>query len=329
MNDIKISVIVPVYNASRYLARCLDSIKEQNMREFEVVLINDGSTDGSLDIIKPYLEDKRFRLINQENRGISFTRNHGIDVAMGEYIVFVDADDFVFPDYLSYLFHLIVKFNAKISSCAHESINPGAKVTPIANAKEYFMGVKKYFENLGNKTLPYQMGVSPWGRMYKKSLFENIKYPNGKKFEDSSTTYRLMLEAGGTAVGEKIKYLYYRNASSIVQKPFTSDRFEFLNAERQMTNDIAEHFPEITESMNRRYQYALMNTLAHIAISPNQKKFVLEQKKLKAQILNHFTKKIFDKYNRKKDVLGLITLRVGLPVYRFSFFVFKKLQKVS
>lgn len=323
----EVSLIIPVYNVTPYLKRCLDSVVAQTFDNFETILVNDGSTDDSLAIINEYQDKISFRLINQTNAGLSAARNHGIKEAKGKYIVLMDSDDYVYPDYIEYLYHLIKQFKTKIASCAHESISAGSTPTVISNPKEYVLIDKEYFKKLGDKELPYQMGVSAWGRIYEKSLFDDIQYPEGKSFEDSATTYKLLIAAGDTAIGEKNEYLYYRNSNSIVQQSFNSKRFEFLDAEKKMHDDILKKYPELKESMNRRYQYALMNTLAHIVISPNADEFTKEQKEIKKQIMTGYWRRLKDPKNSKKDLFGLITLAMGLPVYRLSFKLYKKLQK--
>lgn len=323
VNDL-VSVIIPVYNAEEYIEECLESVKYQTYENIEVILVNDGSTDSSADIIKKnFLKDTRFKLINQKNAGLSTARNQGIKMATGEYIVLVDSDDKVSLDYVEYLYDIIKKYNVKISTCAHQSLPRGKKPRKIDNPKTYTITTKDYFRKLGDKELPFQLGVAAWGRMYKKELFDNISFPDGRLFEDSATTYRLYLEANITAIGEEIKYLYCQNKNSIVQKGFNSTRFQFLENEKKMRNDLKKIYPDIEMSLNRRYQYALMNTLAHIVISPNRKEFKNEQIELREKILEKFSEKLFDKKNSKKDIVGLLTLKMGLFAYRLSFKTFK------
>lgn len=322
----EVSLIIPVYNAAPYLKRCLDSVVAQTFENFETILVDDGSTDNSVEVMQPYLKRDSFSLVSQKNAGQSVGRNNGIKHAKGKYIVFLDADDYVYPDYIEYLYTMVKKFDVQIATCAHESISPDAEPTVIKSPKMYYLTAKEYCQKLGDHELPYQMGVSPCGRIYEKSLFDQIKYPEGKLFEDSATTYQLLILAGGTAIGEKNEYLYYRNKNSTVQKPFNQRRFEFVEAEKKMYDDVVKRYPDIKPSMDRRYQYALMNTLAHIVISPNAAEFTKEQKEIKHQIMSGYWQRIKDPKNSKKDLFGLITLAMGLPVYRVAFNVYKKLQ---
>lgn len=324
MEDDLVSIIVPVYNVEKYIKDCLNSIENQTYKNIEVILVDDGTTDKTIEIIRDeFLPDERFKLISQENMGVSAARNNGISNSNGKYIVFVDSDDWVAPDYIEYLYSLIKKYNVSISTCAHQSLPRNSTPRIIRDPKEYSISTKEYFRRLGDKELPFQLGVSPCGRMYKKKLFDHIKYPEGKLFEDSSTTYKLYLHANTTAIGEDIKYLYFQNKNSIVQKDFNRTRFQFLESEKEMKEDLENKFPDIKESLERRYQYALMNTLAHIVISPNSEEFRKEQLQLKIEILDNFMGKLLDTKSSKKDLVGLITLRMGLPCYKIAFKIFK------
>lgn len=326
-NDL-ISIIIPIYNVEEYIEECLESIQKQTYTNIEVILVDDGSMDNSVAIAqRKFLDDDRFKLIHQENAGLSAARNRGIKEAQGEYIVLVDSDDKVTSDYIEYLYAMIRKYNVKIATCAHQSLPRKQKPKKIVDPRTYTISTKEYFKKLGDKELPFQLGVAAWGRIYKKELFTNINYPEGKLFEDTATTYKLYLEAGTTAIGEEIKYLYCQNENSIVQKGFNKTRFQFLDNEKKMHDDLKAIYPDIEKSLDRRYQYALMNTLAHIVISPNNMEFKSEQIKLKNDTLKGFGEKIFDKKNNKKDIFGLISLRLGLPFYRMSFKVFKKMKK--
>ena len=113
----KISVIVPIFNGEKYLCRCIDSILYQTFDDFELILINDGSSDNCAAICNEYMEkDTRIKVIHQENRGVSAARNAGLDIANGDYISFVDSDDYVYPQYLEYLYRAIIESDADISA---------------------------------------------------------------------------------------------------------------------------------------------------------------------------------------------------------------------
>lgn len=127
--NIKISVVVPIYNVDRWLPRCLTSIIGQSFTEFELLLVNDGSTDDSLEICQSFSKkDERIKIINKENGGLSDARNAGIDIAQGRYIVFVDSDDYLERNYLFNLYHNIIKTNADIAMCEYKEVTEKGKL---------------------------------------------------------------------------------------------------------------------------------------------------------------------------------------------------------
>ena len=113
----KISIIIPVYNGEKYIEKCLDSIKNQTFKDYEVLIINDGSKDNTKKLIEKYLNDKRFKLFNRTNHGIGASRNFGLDESSGEYICFIDSDDYVDKKYLEKLYNKILKENLDIVVC--------------------------------------------------------------------------------------------------------------------------------------------------------------------------------------------------------------------
>ncbi|AKP65341.1 hypothetical protein FC99_GL001819 [Levilactobacillus koreensis JCM 16448] len=324
----KVSVMITTHDNEKYISACLDSVLLQTYRNLEILVIDDGSTDNTVSILNDYARrDRRIRIISQSNQGISAARNNVISNASCEYLTFVDGDDVILPDYIEYLVELVEKFHVELATCTHESIQRGANVRQIKDPKEYVLTDEEYFSKLGNNDLPYQLGVAPWGRLYAKKLFDHIRYPVGKKFEDSATTYKIILAAGSTAVGEKIKYVYYRNSASIVQNNFDKSRFQFLDAEKKMHDDVIELYPKLLAPMNRRYRYALMNTLGNILASGKRKEFKDEVSEISSLLFRDYWSSLFDTHNSSRDVFGLISLGFGARTYGASYKLFKRLKR--
>ena len=176
-----ISVIVPAYNVEKYIRECLVSLVEQTFRDIEIVVVNDGSTDKTAQIIDEFArKDNRIKVITQENQGLSSARNRGIEQARGEYISFVDSDDWVDKDFLEKLYNTILKYNADIS-CA-------SAIRKRKNSEKYRFLYKeeKEYTTLKDKIkickVPNCCYV--WNKLYQKSLIENIKFKKGVYFED-------------------------------------------------------------------------------------------------------------------------------------------------
>lgn len=322
-----LSIIVPVYNAQDTLERCIDSILAQTYKNFELLLINDGSTDNSLRICENYAaQDERVRIIDQQNGGLSYVRNVGIKEAKGEYVAWCDSDDFVSDNYLADLYHLIEHYQVDIAICTKQVVNMDLKnlADPYVG-KDFEISTVDFFEKMLYGELP-GIGVGENGRLYKKELLEGIEYPVGKLFEDSSTSYQIVMKTDRVGISLKPMYYYIRNINSIVQRTFTMKRMEFVDAEEKMTSAVAEKYPEVKDAARRRLMYAYMNTLAHAVLS-NNKEFAEIEHDLKRKILANYDFLVKNPRIPKKDALAVRILKWGgLPTYKLAFQLFKKKQ---
>ena len=184
-----ISVVVPIYNVEDYLHRCLDSLCEQTFNDVEFVLIDDGATDKSGNIADQYkCKDSRFRILHTKNHGLSAARNYGVDISRGRYIMFVDSDDYVARDFCEKPYKAAIANNADIVVFGYtEERRNGKKV-------------RKPEKNLPNGIIDemavYEYGdVATWNKLYKKELFREIRYPEGRVSEDTATTHKLIHSA--------------------------------------------------------------------------------------------------------------------------------------
>lgn len=212
----KISLIIPVYNSELYLKETLDSVINQTFKDFEVIAINDGSTDSSLKILKEYEgKIKNFTIINQENQGVGKTKNIGIKSAKCEYISFLDSDDFISNDYLEELYKLIKNNDADISCCNFKiySENRLNFDMPFANKS----CVYKKEEALKKLILDVSIHHFSWGKLYKRSIFteNNIEFYN-MYFEDVATCPKVFFFANKIAITDKALYYYRRHRASIL-----------------------------------------------------------------------------------------------------------------
>ena len=220
-----VSVIIPVYNAEKYLCECIDSVLHQKTDDMEIILVNDGSTDNSGEICDKYaLHDSRIKVIHRKNSGQAAARNVGLDAAKGEYITFIDADDIVTRFYLSCMLIEMSSSNADMVS-VNFSHNPGILALPEpTNWKSPI-----YSSETAIKHLLYQQDVnsSVWGKLYRAELFNGVRFAEGIIYEDLEIMPRLFEKAKKIICIDREEYYYRNNPNSTLSK-FSPKRFDVL-----------------------------------------------------------------------------------------------------
>ena len=198
MNNIKISVIIPVYNVENYLRQCLDSIINQTLKEIEIICINDGSTDSSKQILEEYaLKDERIKIINQKNKGVSAARNTGIDAATGEYIGFVDSDDWVKLDAYEKLYNKITREDVDIVFSRYNYVFEDGRIEHNPNHFKELDEIK--INSIDENLELLKISPSIWTKIFKKSfiLDNKIRFPEGVLAEDLFFIVQYLLKANG------------------------------------------------------------------------------------------------------------------------------------
>jgi len=232
-----ISVIVPVYNLEEEIPKCLLSLLLQKFSDFEIIVIDDGSTDNSLSILNELSKKwgDKIRVFHRKNHGLSSSRNFGISKARGKYIAFSDGDDFVDPEFLSKLYRSIADSKSDISVCGFtefydEKNRDFSRKTEVLSGEDATRRLLREQENLD---------ILAWNKLYKKSLFRGIRFPDGKNHEDNFTTYKLYSKAEKVSFIEAPLYNYVRREKSITKKEKTISR---LNAKLQAAREAKKFF---------------------------------------------------------------------------------------
>lgn len=224
-----VSVIVPVYNVEKYLKRCVESIIKQTYFNLEIILVDDGSTDSSgtlCDQLKTL--DKRIKVLHKKNGGLSDARNCGIREAHGEYLVFVDSDDMIHPEFVKVLLNILEKNKADISECGYVRFKDEPIIKKLSQNKVTCLGSKEALELL--TVGRYEKHIVAWNKLYKKSLFKNIEFAFGKLHEDEFTTHKLFANAKTIAITNTPLYFYYYNTDSITTKKIKNNRLDAIEA---------------------------------------------------------------------------------------------------
>ncbi len=227
MQNPKVSVIVPIYNVEKYIDKCLSTLKNQSFRDFEVLLINDETPDNSMQIAEKYAsDDSRFLIFSKKNGGLSDTRNFGIEHSRGEFIVFVDSDDYLHEDYLKTMYEDCINNNADMAYCRFKHAVDKTKIKIFSiNPKKSVIERDKALDMLIRDN---RMHSYAWNKMYRRTLFtdNNIRYPI-IYFEDVATSARVLFHANKIAVTDKNLYYYVRRSGSIMST-MNSKKIEHL-----------------------------------------------------------------------------------------------------
>lgn len=225
-----VSVIVPVYNVKDYIERCVKSIIMQTYKNLEIILVDDGSSDCSGELCdRLEKEDKRVKVIHQSNKGLAGARNTGIDVSKGEFICFVDSDDYVHPDYIKYLHKLCVDNECEIALCGYY---PTDKVEIYQNVdwnKAATVYSRKQIFDVFYSDMHVPIVIA-WNKMYSRKCVGNIRYDVGFIHEDEATTFKYLYNAEKVVVGSEKLYYYFDRANSITGKRYNKKRLDILKA---------------------------------------------------------------------------------------------------
>lgn len=251
----KISVIVPVYNVEKYLRQCIDSILAQTFADFELILVDDGSTDKCGAICDEYAKkDYRIKVIHQKNGGLSAARNAGLDIAAGNYVAFIDSDDLVRDRYLEVLYNALIESESDISTCRSLVFDDGDDkgVCPYSGSGEK-MTISGKDACLSIYIGDGRTHVVAWGKLYRKALFKNIRYPLSKIHEDDAVTPIVFYHANKVTICEDCLYMYRTRDGSIMNQKFSAKRFECIEAIDNCISFFAEK--EEPEILNAAYVF--------------------------------------------------------------------------
>lgn len=264
-----ISVIVPFYNVEKYLNKCLESLITQTYKNLEIILVDDGSTDGSTKIAERFsLRDTRIKLVYQENGGVSAARNAGLEIASGQWIGWVDADDWIEPDMFEYLICGAVENNADIAVCSRyecyreHSVFKGWEQDIVLNTE----GALELL--LRNETMQNYL----WDKLWKRSLFNGLQFPEGRTFEDIAVMHLLFMRAKRIACLHEGKYHYVQRPGSIVGDTSLTGRVNHYIAAMTRYEDMKESWPWLCPQLTGQCVAAAVNIWCCYLLNPKHER---------------------------------------------------------
>lgn len=249
-----VSVIIPVYNVSSYLIACLDSVCAQTLTDLEIILVDDGSTDGSERICDQYAErDERIRVIHKPNGGLSSARNAGIEAATSDWIGFIDSDDRIDPDMYELLYQDARETGADLACCGLYDCYKGQEPTRVPDPHREVLtpeqAVKVVFE--AKKT-----SVTAVNKLYRKALFDDVRYPEGRTAEDAFVIVELLLKTRRVSLNTAQRYYYIHRAGSITSTRFNHHDLDAIDAWQHNYELVGKHFPNLTATAQMRRCWA-------------------------------------------------------------------------
>ena len=316
----EISVIVPVYNVERYLCRCIDSITGQTFKDFELILVDDGSPDQCGEICEKYAgRDKRIHVIHQENGGLSAARNAGIDWVFAnsgtQWLTFVDSDDWLHPRFLEVLLKAVKKQGTDIS-IGNALWTHGEALPESIDAEPVLWRMDAYYlKNTINATVA-------WGKIYRRSCFQHIRYPVGKIHEDEYVTYRILFKHTYVSVIDQPLYGYFQNDEGIIKRKWTPARLDAVEAQRrQVSFFLARGEQEIAKSRFSALVYTIIYNLDEVAKS---KELSISERKYYTRMLRKLLRSLLLRCRK----YHWVTLKDNRPLFANCFSSLSFLRRI-
>ncbi len=316
MKNEMISIIVPVYNVEKYIERCLTSLINQSYRNIEIIVIDDGSTDKSGLICDRIGKiDKRIKIVHQKNGGLSLARNVGIDYSKGEYITFVDGDDFIDSKMCEVLLDNLKTYDCDISICKYyltesddfkkSDENYDVKVFKRNQAmKELMLG--NYFRNYA------------WAKIYKRDLWNNVTFPVGKLFEDVNTIPYVFNLSRKIVYSNYTGYAYFQRPESIVNSKWHVKKLDWIDASEEVLRYYQNNYPEYYFEALNAFVYA--NIILLNCLCRNDKHDKKLEIRLRKNILSNCTSYLKYKnktfYNTTKNKMEVIFIKYLFGIYK-------------
>lgn len=243
-NSILVTVIVPVYNVFPYLNKCVDSLLAQTHSNLQIILVDDGSTDGSEKKCDVYAaQDSRITVIHKENAGPSDARNAGLDIMKGDYLTFVDSDDEVVPQYVEQLLAFATDEDLDLAIASYSKIGAQAPTESFHDAvpTEPSRTLLTRQETMLRMLYRQELSMYSHGKLYRSALFDNIRFPYGKLFEDVTTTWEIVKIVSRVGYLDAQLYLYRQRDGSIVHDEFSAPKMEEVYTHKKIMKDVEEH----------------------------------------------------------------------------------------
>lgn len=310
-----ISVIVPVYNVEKYIDRCVSSLLSQTYDDCEILLVDDGSADRSGLICDTLAEqDQRIQVFHKENGGLSDARNYGLDRMKGEYVTFVDSDDYVGPDYLRILYEMIQKFGGDISVVRFREASWEDQRLAESDDFRTFLKTDRAMKEM---LVGEQFGVSACGKMFRSTVFRDIRFPKGKLYEDLLTIPYVLASGDGCCFSTSRQYYYYQREGSIMHQLKDDSIEQWNRAIGQLYSFVEEKYPELNECVICRYLNFAFPTVINNLL--NEKDYAERIRRFQAERKDWWQRGHENPYLSSMEKIRVYAVNKSPVLYRYLF----------
>ena len=319
----KISIIIPIYKTETYIRKCIDSIVKQTYSNIEVLLVDDGSPDKCGEICDSYADKYPYiKVIHQQNQGQAAARNNAVLIAAGEFIVFVDSDDYISRDCIEYLVKLQQKYNADVAIGGCEYIYEGKK-PPVRtdSSKEYVWSAEDALIYMNYLTKGF--GATPWAKIYKRELILKHPFPVGQIYEDLATLYKIIGDSEIIAFGSKRIYYWVQREGSTMRMAFDDRQLAGITAAADQIKYIEKRYPRALPAAKARYMGKIIEIMP-LALKCSESRSIY--KKLKKQMI-YFREVMVDPNVKKSHKVRLFFARLGYIPAKIVFSIHEKVKR--
>lgn len=319
-----ISVMIPAYNAEKYIGRCLESLKNQTYSNIEIVIVNDGSKDNTQLICEEYVnKDSRFRLINQKNGGEGAARNKGLSEAKGKYLCFVDADDYVYPDFIENMYSMHNKYNAELVICGFTEL----KGAEVLNETSGDIQVMNQEQSMASLLLETSFKGYVWNKMFDLDIIRKKKLHFDETlavWTDVLFVFQYMLNIKTTIFNPEPKYyyIYIENSASHLANHLlgVEKSYSAIRAKEQMVDFIPKQYDSVNKQLSVRFVQSSLSVIRNIGYVANGKKDYKDYYKKCLEYIKEYRAVAVSDLSKKDKILSMICLvwpNLLMMMYKF------------
>lgn len=312
-----ISIIMPAYNVEGYIEKTIQLIQRQTFKDFELLIVDDGSSDNTYDLCKKYVaQDSRIKILHKDNGGVSAARNYGLDRITGQFMTFIDSDDWITDDYLQYLYSLILeKDDVQISMLVGKQVSEKSEILDVQETFHEVISAKEAIIRMLTRDV---FTHENWGKLYRVDLWRNIRFPEDIIYDDLNTTYRVFAEADKVACGNAIKYSYVQRAGSLMHSKCSKRTLSVLDVVDDIAEYLVKRWPDIMPYAVDMQVQTYMKNLQMI-LNSGTKEFEIEEERILSCVRRNASLLLINARVPRNDKIKVLTLLINKRLFLWLY----------